>query len=143
MIQVELDPDGTQGIGLLVIVKAATGVTYRQQCAGLATESRTVEGFLIPVGGPKAAKKLFDWFQSTFHGGCYSSSSRGSPWTPETSATLAELVAEIPCWRTDGDGRETRHFLQLDTERMDECVEAWIPVITPYGPGVLTLDNSD
>jgi hypothetical protein len=31
----------------------------------------------------------------------------------------------------------------LDKARTAECVEAWIPVFTPYGRGILTLTNSD
>jgi hypothetical protein len=41
------------------------------------------------------------------------------------------------------DSDDKREFLQLDVARMHECVEAWIPVVTPYGRGILTLKNSD
>jgi hypothetical protein len=143
MTQVMLDPDGTQELGLLVIVAAPTGVTYSQQCAGFATECRSAEGFLIPIGAPADAKRLYDWFWDAFQGHCYAMPPRGSPWTPETTTGLAGLVAALPCWHTADDGQDTRHFLKLDLERMDECAEAWIPVITPYGRGILTLGNSD
>jgi len=46
-----LDPDGTQDFGLFLIVKAETGIRYVHQCAGYATEERSEEGFLIPLGG--------------------------------------------------------------------------------------------
>jgi hypothetical protein len=58
MPHVVLDPDGTQKVGLAVIVEGRTGVTYEQQCGGYATEQRTVEGFLAPIGVDGVAKGL-------------------------------------------------------------------------------------
>ena len=43
-----LDPDGSQGAGVVVIVQAPTGVVYASQVAGMQTEERSVEGFAIP-----------------------------------------------------------------------------------------------
>jgi hypothetical protein len=140
-----LDPDGTQEFGLFVIVAANTGVIYAQQCGGTANEIREQEGFLIPVGGPKEAKKLYDWFWYSFYGQCYSFNPE-LHWFPGTIKALARLISEIPCWLTfpyEGEDNTQRLFLKLDEERMEECIEAWIPVITPYGKGILTLDNSD
>ena len=143
MPHVFLDPDGTRPIGLAVIVEAPTGVTYEQQCGGYATELRTAEGFLIPVGGLTESRKIYDWFWATFKGYCFTSGDE-SPWTPERIAQLQALVARIPCWySTARDGERELHYLQLDLERMEECIEAWIPVRTPYGQGFLTLENSD
>ncbi|WUO43891.1 DUF6210 family protein [Streptomyces sp. NBC_00285] len=31
----------------------------------------------------------------------------------------------------------------LDESRLAEADEAWVPVLTPDGPGVLTWENSD
>jgi hypothetical protein len=144
MTRIVLDPDGSLdlGLGLLVLVEAPTGVTYLQQCAGGLTEQRSIEGYVIPVGGHAAAQKVYDWFWSTFRGTCYMTLS-GSPWTPAHTAALASLVGEIPCWRTNASPEDIREFLRLDESRMHECVEAWIPVVTPYGAGILTLANSD
>jgi hypothetical protein len=142
MPHVFLDPDGTQELGLVVIVEARTGVTYGQQCGGNATKQRTTEGFLIPVGSPSEARKVYDWFWATFKGTCYASPGRDL-WTPETIAQLQLLVGQIPCWYSTRDGKDELHHLKLDTERMDDCIEAWIPVLTPYGSGILTLNNSD
>jgi hypothetical protein len=142
MPHVFLNPDGSQELGLLVVVEASTGVTYAQQCAGYLTELRVVEGFLIPVGGPAAAKKICDWFWSTFKGNCYHTQAN-NPWTAETVAQLGAIVREIRCWYTERSGEDRPEVLQLDTTRIQECVEAWIPVVTPYGPGILTLENSD
>ena len=37
----------------------------------------------------------------------------------------------------------SKNYLALDTSRIQECIEAWIPAISPYGPGIIILDNSD
>ena len=142
MPHVFLNPDGSQELGLLVVVQASTGVTYAQQCAGFLTDLRVVEGFLIPVGGPPAATRIYDWFWATFKGYCYHTRTN-NPWTAETMAQLGLLVSEIHCWHTERSGEDRQVALKLDTTRMQECVEAWIPVVTPYGPGILTLKNSD
>jgi hypothetical protein len=135
-----LNPDGSENLGLNLIVEHPTGVLYGQQCAGLLAEIRTVEGFLIPVGGPDAARRVHDWFWKTFPGNCYPP----IVWTEDRIRELAGLVAQVPCWltRPGGEGDE-RHSLVLDEGRLDECVEAWIPVRTPYGRGILVLENLD
>lgn len=140
MKRVVLNPDGSSALGLLLIVSAPTGVIYEHQCGGFATEGMAVEGFLIPLGDASEAKVIFDWFWNTFKGGCHTG--RGE-WTNELVAELKELVASIPCWHTIEGEADQRHFLQLDLARTDECIEAWIPVISPYGPAILTLKNSD
>jgi hypothetical protein len=63
-----LDPDGTQPLGLIAIVAAATGVTYAHQCGGYATEIRQLEGFVVPVGDAAAAQPLHAFFAQCFHG---------------------------------------------------------------------------
>lgn len=140
MAHIVLDPDGTVALGLLLIVKAATGVTYEQQCGGVATQAMTAEGYLVPVGGESEAKVIYDWFWKTFKGHCYAGR---NAWTSELVAELHELLCRIPCWLSTPNGEDERHFLQLDTARMAECIEAWIPVMSPYGPAILTLENSD
>ncbi|MGL4465767.1 MAG: DUF6210 family protein [Planctomycetia bacterium] len=64
-------------------------------------------------------------------------------WTDRRVLVLRDLVAKIPCWRDVAGNESGCHFFELDGEPMDEFVEAWIPVRTPYGPGMLVLDNSD
>ena len=143
MLHVFLNPDGTQKLGLFVIVEHPTGVTYAQQCAGFSNDLRTIEGFLIPVADRDDAQRVFDWFWARFRGNCYPNCVE---WTDEFISQLRELVAQIPCWMTHSDGPEgvdQRLFLQLDLDRINECVEAWVPVITPYGRGILTFENSD
>lgn len=140
MPYVFLNPDGTQETGLLVIVEHATGVKYAQQCGGLAAEIKTLEGYLVPVGGSAAAKKIYQWFWKRFAGTC---STGKVEWKDDWIAELGELISAIPCWLTRANGEDERFELELDVNRIEECLEAWIPVRTPYGPGILTLDNSD
>jgi hypothetical protein len=136
-----LNPDGSFSLGLLLVVGAPTGVVYATQCAGHLNEERSMEGFLVPVGGEREAKQLFDWFWANFRGHCYPSGVRLSA---EQVSELRQMVGEIPCWLTSKDDEGTeRGFLELDLSRIDECVEAWIPVLSPLGAGVLTLNNSD
>jgi hypothetical protein len=135
-----LNPDETIALGLLLIVKAPTGIIYAQQCGGFATIAMSTEGFLIPVGGEDEAKIIFDWFWEKFKGHCYQ---RQNAWTSELVTELGNLVGKIPCWFTTSNGDDQRHFLELDTSKMDECIEAWIPVNSPYGSAILTLKNSD
>jgi Family of unknown function (DUF6210) len=140
MSYVFLNPDGAEDFGLQVIVEHPTGVVYAHQCAGYLTELMAVEGFLIPIGGPDAARRIYGWFWQAFEGTGYAPDG----WTKERIDQLASLVAEIPCWLTHADGkRDERRFLELDRGRIGECVEAWIPVATPYGPGILVVENSD
>jgi hypothetical protein len=140
MLHVFLNPDGTLDLGLLVIVEAQTGVTYQQQCGGYIVEQCTAEGFLVPVGSQADAKKIYDWFWVTFKGHCYPSPGL---WTPDTISQLRLLVGQIRCWHSTCEGKNEPHQLELDVDRMDECIEAWIPVLTPYGSGILTFGNSD
>jgi hypothetical protein len=136
-----LNPDWTEDIGLHVIVEAPTGVVYAHQCAGCLTETRAVEGFLIPVGGAEAARRIYAWFWSTFKGNCYGP----IEWVEGRQLRELEvLVAQVPCWLTHPDGQDDeRRFLELDKNRLGDCVEAWVPVKTPYGRGILVLENSD
>ncbi|MGM1060082.1 DUF6210 family protein [Saccharothrix sp. Mg75] len=47
-----------------------------------------------------------------------------------------------PTGRATGHDEEP-HPLLLDGSRMSEADEAWVPVLTPDGPGVLVWSNSD
>jgi hypothetical protein len=146
-----LDPDGTKGVGLVVIVMAPTGVIYGHQCAGLNNEQRTAEGFAVPLGGAAPAQPLLGFFRETFHGNPPAMDESldarlGAQWSEEALDELATLVGAIPFWKTypESAGREDqRTFLELDRARLSELTEAWIPVTTAYGPGVLIFDNSD
>src|SRR6185312_14640893 len=62
---VSLDPDGMAGgTGWLhVVVRAQTGVIYQQQYGGTACRQGQVEGFLVPVFGPKGLSQLRELFE--------------------------------------------------------------------------------
>lgn len=156
-----LDPDGALDFGLLVIVAARTGVVYAQQCAGLATKMRELEGFLVPVGitadeeriqtlDSTTSGRIFQtFFQQKFQG---NPPDQPDEWTDQEVEELAALVQAIPLWYTERDmvvdqrtvlSRDERAFLTLDTSRLNELTEAWVPVMTAYGPGVLVFRNSD
>jgi hypothetical protein len=146
-----LDPDGTQALGLIAIVAAATGVTYAHQCGGYATIVRQMEGFAVPVGDATAAHPLRAFFSQRFHGnppvledGADKRTDGG--WTAADLEQLNRLLEQVAFWKTSPDGGgvdDERVFLRLDRSRLQELTEAWIPVSTPYGPGVLVFANSD
>jgi hypothetical protein len=143
--RVFIDPDGTLGTYLAVIVEHPTGVLYEQQCGGVATLQRSVEGYYVPLGGPR-----FDPEQGTidtselrapFHAG--SACLWGELSEGERRDELRSAVAAIPFWHNRDDGTEVRGHLVLNESRLGEVVEAWVPVVTPDGPGILIWDNCD
>jgi hypothetical protein len=139
-----LDPDGTRGVGLTVVVARKTGVTYAHQCAGFATETRELEGFAVPLGGEEVAAPLLSFFRRFKDSPPKAGSPSGEGWTQSLVADLGSIVSNIPFWHTDRDqGTERRLHLDLDVGRLSEFTEGWIPVRTGYGPGVLLCNNND
>ncbi|MFB4318684.1 DUF6210 family protein [Actinomadura sp. 21ATH] len=133
-----LDPGGTGGYRLHVIVEAPTGVVYQQQYGGTACRQGELEGFLVPVHGPGALDALRRLFEKHFRG----AGTWNHAWRDEERRTLREAVEAIPYWACDGENEEP-HPLRLDENRMPDADEAWVPVATPDGPGVLVWPNSD
>lgn len=146
-----LNPDGRQEMGLIAIIAAQTGVTYAHQCGGLAAVECHLQGFAIPLGGPAAAAPLQRFFRETFQGNPpitrqHSQTSGSRQWTDIQLDELAALVGAVELWKTypsQARQEDQRAFVQLDRSRIGELTEAWIPVQTVYGPGVLVLPNSD
>jgi hypothetical protein len=133
--------DGPHDLRLYVIVSTPTGVVYGHQCAGHSNEQRNMEGFLIPLGHAELADQLRKFFWKDFKGHCYPG---GIKWTPERKAKLADLLSQVECELSREDGAfDVRSPLYLDEQHFDECVEAWVPVHTPYGRGVLVFANCD
>ncbi len=154
--RVVIDPDGTAQSYVGVIIEHATGVVYEQQCAGIETAQRTVEGYFVPLGGcrfdPEAGNVGFEELRAPFHkrrgchfGGTPSLESPDKPrLPPERIAQLKAAVEMITYWGPgDGSQDQQRTHLRLDESRLRELVEAWVPVITPDGPGILTWPNCD
>jgi hypothetical protein len=134
-----LDPDGSGGdTWLYVVVEAATGVYYQQQYGGTACRQGEVEGFLVPVAADDALAALRRLFEHDFRG----AGTRNRTWAKNEWERLRQIVGIIPYWACDGQMEEP-HDLRLDDDRADEADEAWVPVLTPDGPGVLLWCNSD
>lgn len=134
-----IDPDGTSAGGwLFVVVEAPTGVVYQQQYGGTACRQGQVEGFLVPLVGLGAVDDLRDLFERHFRG----SGTWRHSWTPEELAALRGPVEGLTYWTCDGTNEEP-HPVRLDDSRLAEVDEAWVPVVTPDGPGVLLWFNSD
>ena len=134
-----LDPDGTSGGGwLYVVVRADTGVLYQQQYGGTACRQGQVEGFLVPLSGPAELAALRDLFEGRFRG----AGTWNHAWSDDERHRLREIVGSLGYWTSDGTTEEP-HALRLDESRLSETDEAWVPVRTPDGPGVLLWFNSD
>ena len=137
-----LDPDGTQGIGLLVAIVAQTGLTYAHQCGGITNDVREVEGFIVPLGASDLANILHRFFRRRFRGNPPQS---GGQWADNDLRDLSDIVSQIAFWDTGQSNKDDfqKTHLTLDKSRLDELTEAWVPVVTVYGPGILMFDNSD
>lgn len=133
-----LDPDGTAGAWLYVIVQAETGVFYQQQYGGTACRQGQAEGYLVPVAGAGALGALRELFERDFRG----TGTWNYCWPDGERDEVARIVAGVRYWTSDGRTEEP-HALRLDESRMHEVDEAWVPVHTPDGPGVLVWPNSD
>lgn len=146
---VYLDPDGTFAPWLGVVIRHPTGIVYGQQCAGVRTEQRLVEGYFIPLGGASFdfSEDPIDVSQlsAVFHdpdGSCPAPT--GDDLSPTALTRLGKAIRRIPCWWTPdlGDG-DVRASIDLDLSRTTEMAEAWIPVTTPHGAGILLTPNCD
>jgi hypothetical protein len=135
-----LDPDGMAGgTGwLYVVVRAQTRVVYQQQYGGTACRQGQVEGFLVPVSGPDSLAQLRDLFEGHFRG----AGTWNYQWRIEEVDRLRKAVAAICYWACNGE-TEVPHPLELDEQQLGEADEAWIPVLTPDGAGILVWSNSD
>lgn len=142
---VELDPSGSLQQGwMAVVIRHSSGVVYVNQSGGVACQQRVVEGYLVMLGNtpfradepPTKSDKL----NAVFHDGDACKWEWTGAAVPEDRIRwLRKLVRQIACWSFEGGlGR-----LELDLARKNEIAEAWIPVITPDGPGVLVYRNCD
>ncbi|MBD0695118.1 DUF6210 family protein [Streptomyces sp. CBMA123] len=136
---VYLDPDGCGGGWMFVIVAAPTGVVYQNQCGGHACAQYEQEGYLVPLYGANLDEDL----NAIFVGELKGWGMRGQEWP---AGMLDRLRAAVDALGIYGSGRHdvsSPPSLVLDESRLSEAAEAWIPVITPDGPGVLVWENSD
>ncbi|MGW1910767.1 DUF6210 family protein [Streptomyces sp. NPDC002076] len=135
-----LDPDGT-GTGqgwMFVIVAARTGVVYQVQGGGCGCAQYAQEGYLIPVFGRDLDQEL----KEIFVGGLKGQGARRGDWP----AGLLQRLREAVALHVYGSANRDDLFptsLVLDESRLAEADEAWVPVVTPDGPGMLVRENSD
>lgn len=140
---VYIDSDGTLGDWIAVVIESKTGVVYGTQCHGVLCEQRYVEGFLIPCGGllfnPDEGFINSSILRSSFHSnGCL----YNNPYELKIEE-IADKVHQIPIWHYTNINDCTREHLELDLARKYEMCEAWIPVKTKFGNGVLLWNNCD
>lgn len=134
-----LDPTGTAPDWLHVIVLADTGIAYEVQCGGTATDLRRAHGFLVPLDPRPGLDNLRELFESELGG--------TGLWAPrhdreDVARRVESRLAQVTYWSREGD-QDVAGSLALDPGRLDELDEAWVPVMTPTGPGVLVWRNSD
>jgi hypothetical protein len=139
MSLVIIDPDGTLDFGLLLLVRASTGIRYQSQSGGVYCVNRSEEGYLVPVGSGEDAAPLQAFFRSRFNG---NPPDDGSAWSPEALTALDKALNGIRAWRADG-AAATPAPIQLDYQHLEGLTEAWIPVTSILGPAVLIFKNSD
>lgn len=132
--QLPLDGEDPNRI-MHVVVRADTGLVYQQQYGGFYCHHAEVEGFLATAWAhPDAKKALDDLFLEELRGNGLQDAGRA-----EAVLRVGEAVKQI--WYRGTGSRNAP--LRLDDERTAELDEAWVPVLTPDGPGYLVWINSD
>jgi hypothetical protein len=106
------------------------------------------EGYLVLIGGlrfdPDAGHLSPEPFREVFHRktACiYTWAGRALP--TERLSQLCTLVRDVPYWHHSSVTDSARDRLEFDHNRLSEVCEAWIPVCTPDGEGVLLFPNCD
>jgi len=149
---VYLDPDGTYSDWLTVVIQSPTRVAYAIQCGGVTNDERMCEGYLVPLGGarfdPSDGYLSTAPFREVFHRGtgCFYASAGDLP--ADRLNQLRALVRDVPYWRHSyhslvSDTGTSRDHLEIDDRRLGEICEAWVPVRTLDGDGVLLFKNCD
>ncbi|WP_369184712.1 DUF6210 family protein [Streptomyces sp. Y1] len=134
-----LDPDGCGGGWVFVIVAAPTGVVYQNQCGGYSCDQYEQEGYLVPLYGADPDEELRKIFVGELKGWGH----RGRAWSPEVLERVRAAVRDFGIYGSGGTDEPVPPSLVLDESRLAEAAEAWLPVLTPDGPGVLVWENSD
>lgn len=117
-----------------IIVESPTGVIYTNQCGGTMCSQPELEGFLVPL-------RYFD--ESAVY------QILGDFWfTPDDPVWHRVIKKKLPQLRPIVEGDYSTRIngsMQLDQKRAYtiEWGEAWVPVMSDYGPGILTWENSD
>jgi hypothetical protein len=127
--------------GTYVIVEAPTGIVYQTQVGGHACDQKTLEGFLLPChpADHDDTRTLENFFHETFRG--FPPITRGREWNPSDLHKLREIVSQfiVGC----AEAESAYSHLTFDDSRSSQATEGWLPVLTPWGPGILVHENSD
>lgn len=91
-----------------LILPYPSGITIKQQVAGLATEHRSVEGIFLPLPVPRHRLKLFMSALEAIHPGCYS-----------------EVTWDEAC-KLDDALKEYNIPLDVNKDKRKESTEAWV-----------------
>ncbi|MDT7845203.1 DUF6210 family protein [Streptomyces justiciae] len=136
-----LDPDGsgTERGWAFVVVAAPTGVVYQTQGGGFGCVPYEQEGCLIHLFG----RDLDDDLKAIFVGELRGQGARGLDWPTPLLDRLRDAVAEFRVYGSANRDDTWPAVLALDESRLPEADEAWVPVLTPDGPGYLAWENSD
>ena len=122
-----------------VICEAETGVRYTNQTSGVRCLPQSTEGYYVPVFNRDVLGDLRSLFEEELEG---QGTRQGRPEIlTQYRERLRGAVSQVLMDSSIGGPGEVP--LQLDDSRFGEADEAWIPVITPDGPGVLIWENSD
>ncbi|MBN2086204.1 MAG: hypothetical protein JW748_13375 [Anaerolineales bacterium] len=140
MRRVFLDPDGTNKEFFGVIIQHASGVRYSQQCGCTATALRETEGYYVPLKSQKTIIRNEATFitelRNVFHN---KNNNADYGFSEDQMMRLAAIIESIPWWNES----ERLSHLRLDEKRKHEITEAWVPIFTPDGPGILIWPNCD
>jgi hypothetical protein len=126
-----------------VICEAETGVCYDNQTGGVRTLPRSAEGYYVPVFDAQALADLRAIFEDELHmQGVRHGIAVLDPYLDRIRNAVA-MVRMDPSLGGPGQYGAAEAPLQLDDARLPEADEAWLPVVTPDGPGILIWENSD
>lgn len=136
--RVFLDLEGNDNGTVFVIVAAPTGVVYEVQGGGHGCVPYELEGYLLPVPGSGLDEELKGIFMGELQG----AGAKGLAWPPPLLERLRAAVA-LHVYGSANRDDLCPAPLVLDESRLAGADEAWVPVLTPDGPGVLVWENSD
>ena len=125
----------------MLLVSAPTGIEYQQQCNGVACEQRTLEGFLAPLTTLLEGQAgLVGWAARHLD-----NRRTSEPISDIAIDELDDLLGRIRSFSeiTADDLLGREQMLSVDRDRLDDLVEAWVPVNSALGPAILVWENSD
>ncbi len=123
---------------IAVIVEALTGVIYENQTGGVRCLPRRMEGYYVPVHVEQGLQRLRHAFEVSLGGS--GTTQLGLP--VDVLEEVRAAVSMLIMMSSTRPGNPEMP-ISVDDSRLNEIDEAWVPVTTPDGPGILTWENSD